>query len=365
MTEYGVTDTGFVLKDYDTILADLQAEARVRLGEDIDLSDESPLGEFLKVIAYEFQGMWEQLENTYYAGFLNSATGQSLDRVVALVGVERRAATYATGTIRFSASAAVSTAITIPAGTRVQTADRTLTFATNAAATIAVGQSYVDVAVTAVATGIDGNVAAGTTTYLYDPVAGVTTVTNPAATTGGSDIESDASLRYRAQNYAPDAAATVIAFEQRLLGLDGVLSVAIAEDTDTNAVTVTVLGGTDSEITALLNLIRPCGISVSWNRPTTDTVVVTCTVTVQDGSTASAVLENVAAALDDYLNDLGIAENVYFSEVVEAITGANGVKLVTVCSVTRGEDTINTFGSTITIADGHKAVPGTHVVTQG
>jgi uncharacterized phage protein gp47/JayE len=53
------------------------------------------------------------------------------------------------------------------------------------------------VPITASSAGIDGNVAIGTILSLGSPISGVTEVTNPAITDGGSDKETDVALRIR------------------------------------------------------------------------------------------------------------------------------------------------------------------------
>jgi Uncharacterized homolog of phage Mu protein gp47 len=67
----------------------------------------------LESVAYESALIWDLLEDLYYSGYVDFATGDSLDHLVALLGIRRKAATRAEGTVLFSRSAAGSI-VTIP-----------------------------------------------------------------------------------------------------------------------------------------------------------------------------------------------------------------------------------------------------------
>jgi len=114
MTDYGVTANGFLAKQ--------------EFGEDIDLSENSRLLRFLEIVAKREDELWQMAENAYYAGFIDFATGQNLDRLVAILGIRRKQAVKATGTVTFSRSTLATSDIVIPAGTRVATADESVVF---------------------------------------------------------------------------------------------------------------------------------------------------------------------------------------------------------------------------------------------
>jgi len=70
------------------------------------LSDRNP-GSVTRLLAEsfarEFAVLSRQLEAVYRAGFLDTATGRDLDQLVAILGLNRRDRTYATGTVVFAA----------------------------------------------------------------------------------------------------------------------------------------------------------------------------------------------------------------------------------------------------------------------
>ena len=87
---YGVTDKGFIIKPYSVILEELKLLAQRYFGEDIDLSENSRLLRFLEVLAKREDELWQLAEDVFYSGFIQFANGESLDRVVALLGIRRK-----------------------------------------------------------------------------------------------------------------------------------------------------------------------------------------------------------------------------------------------------------------------------------
>lgn len=67
------------------------------------------------------QNQEEALERVHRAAFLADATGQNLDKVVDIIGLDRQSATSATGTVKFWRESPPTNNYTIPSGIRVQT----------------------------------------------------------------------------------------------------------------------------------------------------------------------------------------------------------------------------------------------------
>ena len=91
----GLTELGYKRKTYEEILKGKVALARQFFGDDIDVSDITPLGKILRINAYDQAEAEESIELLYYAISPHTATGISLDRVCKLVGISRNAATAA------------------------------------------------------------------------------------------------------------------------------------------------------------------------------------------------------------------------------------------------------------------------------
>jgi len=89
---YGLTKDGFKRKPYTVILEEKQERAKDLFGEDIDLSERSPLGLYIQTDAWEESILWEQMEHVYYAAFIDDAEGKQLDALVKFIGLFRRPA---------------------------------------------------------------------------------------------------------------------------------------------------------------------------------------------------------------------------------------------------------------------------------
>src|SRR6185503_13197715 len=90
------------------------------------LTDRNP-GSVVRTLAESFAREYavlsRQLELVYRGAFIDTAEGRDLDQVVALVGVERRGRTFASGEVVFSRSTPSPADIFIPEGTLVSTAE--------------------------------------------------------------------------------------------------------------------------------------------------------------------------------------------------------------------------------------------------
>ncbi|HEX7182496.1 MAG TPA: baseplate J/gp47 family protein [Thermoanaerobaculia bacterium] len=164
-----------------------------------DLQTGSVIRTLSESIGLEIARLYAQLEAVYQAGFVDTATGSSLDNVVALLGVERVEGGRAQGEVEFRRVEGTRGAISIPAGTRVMTADGNVEYETVTSVTMSDGQSVIR----AVARDLEANdpLPADSLTVLPVPIAGIATVTNPAPTAIATESETDEDLRERAKNF--------------------------------------------------------------------------------------------------------------------------------------------------------------------
>ena len=162
------------------------------------------------------------------ASFLDTASGQDLDRLVFdRYGLARKPASAALGVARFSLSGGGSpvSPIVIPAGTILQTTDGKQ-FETLFSDTFITTATFVDVNVRSLLAGSTQQAGANTLTQIVSTIAGAPTtlqVTNPLATAGGNDQESDTEYRARARIfYTTLRRGTKAALEQAALAVPGV-----------------------------------------------------------------------------------------------------------------------------------------------
>lgn len=154
-----------------------------------------------EAVGREIAVVYQQINLAYAAGFIESATGSSLDHVVAILGVQRKTAEFAEGLVTFFRHPGQTGNITIPAGLPLTTVSGSLVrFVTAAERTLQDGQQRIDVPVRADDgfAGAPGQVAAGTIASMAQPVAGIDSVSNLDPTIRAAADETDAELRTRA-----------------------------------------------------------------------------------------------------------------------------------------------------------------------
>lgn len=185
----------FVDIDPGTIVPQLVQDFEDYLGVVLSAGDQRR--EFLQGFGYALTTALQTIEATGEKELLETSFGQYLDKLGALVGVERRPAAAATCTVQFTLSNAQPQAVTVPQGTRV-TPDGTLFFATTETLVIASGQTSGTVLCEATEPGAQYNgYLPGQISQLVDGVSYVATVSNTTESGGGADIEDDDSYRER------------------------------------------------------------------------------------------------------------------------------------------------------------------------
>ena len=139
---------------------------------------------------------------------VDSKFGSNLTNFLSLFGFERQQATVATGFVKFERNDPSPVNIVIPSGVILKSHISTATdgilpeFVTTSTVTLHVGETETElVPIKAKNPGSIGNVPAEAITIMsFAPVLGITSVTNPAATTNGTDQEDDNSLKTRFKN---------------------------------------------------------------------------------------------------------------------------------------------------------------------
>ena len=154
-----------------------------------------------EAISREIATVYQQINLAYLAGFIDTATGKSLDLVVAILGITRKTKDFAIGLVTFLRDTTIEGNITIPEGTQLSTSKGEATFVTTQLRTLQRGQVRIDIPVQAsdASKGQAGIVAAGAITTLSQAIAGIDKVTNFEGTILGAEDETDPALRSRAK----------------------------------------------------------------------------------------------------------------------------------------------------------------------
>lgn len=346
----------------DRIRARVNADANVGIAPNDPLYlDTTPGGfyyDITQAVIIEIDRLWDALGSEIVAASLPSyAWGVYLDEHGVTVGLVRKLAAFALGTVTFTGTPGTLIATGTQVGTQQTSADTpAIIYATTAPATIPGGGS-VDVPIQAAEAGTIGNQAALAVSLLLSPVSGVTAVSNAVAVAGGADVESDEDFRDRIliAYQGSQGSGTVNDYIGWALAYPGVghatvfplwagagtVKVVIT-DADNKPVPAGVVSGLQVRLDPVAGQglgLAPIGASVTVATPTTTAVVVAATMTLAagysiDGAASTiAVRPGVTAALLDYFKSLGTGQTVVLEAVKSRFFAVPGVIDVTAATL--------------------------------
>lgn len=314
----------------------------------------------LYALAAQVQALSAQADWVLAQSFPQTAQGSYLDSHAATRGLSRGAGRKAEGLLRFFAPEDTALDCTVPKGTVAMTASGAR-FETTEAATLAVGEGYVDVPAQAVEAGALGNVAAWTVTHMALPPVGISTCTNPTSFKGGSEEESDTALRARIlEGFArlPNGANAAY-YEREALAHTGIVAAkALGRARGLGTVDLYVAGAEGapsqevlSDLAEALSKKREIAVDLRVSAPTLKTVNVAAAIKAEDPATAKARVE---AALRGYFTGEKLGKSVYISKLLALIASVEGVEN---CRVSAP-------AADVAVAETELAVLGTLTVTE-
>lgn len=269
-----ITDTGLIVPDTSTILADVEGEFRTALGADLVTDPSTPQGALITAEVIARTGVIEN--NAALANQINPnvAGGVFLDAIWALTGGSRIAATRS---VVPGAQLLGLPGVVIPAGTQASLADGTLFESVSGVVLDGAGEATVDFQ--AVDTGPIA-VNPGALNQVVTGILGWDSITNPTAATIGRNQESDLAARMRRrstlslQNVAlPEAIISALYDTPNVLSLtfrENVTNAPIIIEGVTlapHSIYACVDGGTDTAVAEVLLANKSLG--AGWNGTTT------------------------------------------------------------------------------------------------
>lgn len=331
----------------DQMINDFQSKYKEITGNEVSLAKADPYRMIIYACSVQIYQAMQYLDRAGKQSFLKYAYGDFLDNLAALRGIKRLAATAANATIKFTTDTEKSSAISIPAGTRV-TPGNEVYFYTTEYAEIPAGKTEVEVDAKCTETGTTGNgYRAGEINILVDILPFIQTVSNTALSQGGSNVESDSDLADRiylaASSYSVAGPADAYAYWVKSVN-SKICDVKVSSPEPVHVDIRFILE--DGEIPED-SLIRQVEDFISDNdiRPLTDKVTVKAPDIVEsslslsyfinesDRSSAATIRQNVNNAIEEYViwqkSKIGrdINPSYLVNKVIEA--GAKRVEITT------------------------------------
>ena len=267
----------FIDIDLDTHLAEAVATYEAATGKTLVPTDVEYL--ILQSLAYRETLLRAAIQSAAEQNLVDFATNSVLDYLADLVGVERLSSSSATCTLKFTLVGGHG-AVIIPAGTRVKSTDGLVTFQTLADESISALIDEVELTGEALTPGTGSNgYSLGSISVLIDALAFVSTVENIDIPAGGSETESDESLRVRIK-LAPSIFSTAgsrDAYKFHALSANSnLIDVAVLGPPSTTPGTVEIYPLMEDGTTTPAQILAAVENAVSGEkvRPLTDTVIV-------------------------------------------------------------------------------------------
>jgi len=337
------------LQNFSTMVENMAAAVQGACSSLIDLTVGSVLRAVLEATASVALWLQYMVLQVLSMTRLATSTGSDVDSWVGDFGMTRLPAAGASGMVVMTSFNPSAQASTVPTGAIVRTSDGTQSFAVTGGPYVRTQEeASISVPVVATVAGTSGNIQAGLASVLGTAIAGIDTVTNPSAFTGGSAAETDAALRTRFISFMNTRAqATEQALGYAISSVQQGLTFAITENVTAAGtslpgyVQVVVDDGSGSpeaallqSIAAAIDLVRPVGVTVNVSGPVLQAASITVSIT-SDGSVTSSSLQTlISDALTTYINGLSVGQILRYSRIAglcydasSAVTNVQDVQL--------------------------------------
>lgn len=355
-----ITALGFERPTYDDLLQAQISRCKKQFGEDIDTSEASVLGKYIRIVVYDLAQAYEDLESTYYARFPNTSSGINLDRLCPYAGITRNPATAAMRKVEVigAANALIKMGFLFSA----DNTETEITYYTVDDLTLdSKGRGEINVICTEL--GTIGNVELGTITKITNPSVDVDSVTDIEVIAIGEAAESDYKLRKRwLQAIGGGGSGTAASIRSEIYRIQNVESVTVIENdsdyTDSQgrpphsfeAYVFAPLVG-DTEIAKAIFRKKPIGIksygnaaaaflddydieqTVNFTRSTEIEIRVNVEIRVNNDFEGIVGKDKIAERISDYVMNLGNGEDVYrtkFYSFVHSVAGVVEVPSITI-----------------------------------
>lgn len=361
MSSYGVVPTGFAVKSLHNVMTEIEEAQRALINPGLNQKATGIIGQLNGIFSKQVHEGWEVAHGIYRTIDVDSAEGEALDLLCALVGIKRLPATHSSAVLTLT----LAENTTVPLGRVVSTAGNPdARWITKAAVTSTDAGTYTVLA-EAQNTGEQIGLT-GTLTVIETPVSGWTAVTNATDAQVGRQRENDTQLRQRrAQSLATQGTGTMGALQAKLRALSNVLEVRIIENDDDvmidgipphafEAIVRATSPSNETVENAIAQVIwdnKPLGIrahgsdsgeaidingdihEIAFTYPDAVRILVEVTVEVDERFFPEDGEEQIQAALAAYGDTLNSGDDVVLTRLYAPVYGVSGVTNVTVIEI--------------------------------
>ena len=275
-----------------------------------DLATGSVVRTMIESVAFELATLYQHLANVYDSAYVGTATGPSLEKVVALVGVRRLPAGRPIAKLRMERRAGTPGRVTVPVGTAVTNASGAR-YLTQEEIVLEPGEASRDVVAFA-ETPATPEVEAGGLDRPEISIAGIDKVFNPQAAVRLAVDETDEQLRRRAQGALTGSGrGTLDALRFHLLSMEEVKDVTLTEAPDGRwgEVRADIAYAVDTDaakqaVAERIRMVKPAGVLVLPGVAARRQIAVRVALTLTGAGVAAPELAEIVAGVGERLGKL-------------------------------------------------------------
>jgi uncharacterized phage protein gp47/JayE len=313
----------------DSLLTDL-GDSRGGRNPLTDTTEGSVVRTLVEAFSRELAVAYAQLDRVYELGYIDTAQGDALDNVVALLGVIRRRGGRVEGSVTFSRNEAAPDTIVIPAGTQVAGLKQPLVETTDGVV-IPRGGTEATAPVRSVDPAVKA-VPANALNVLPRPILGVEAVANRLDLVPRTVDETDQELKERAKLVARVAnLGTPQSILEALRAL-GLTRVEVEEPNDRPGIIRVTVGdpGYDDDlelqkqVRRIVDETRPAGVHVELQGVVWAYVAVKATLILDKDyreDEKKGIEGELRGGIARYVTGLGVGETIRNAKVVNVLTG--------------------------------------------
>ena len=323
------------MKSYEEIYNSMKEKYTELTG--ITPCEESDISLRMRILSGELYSALANAEWLKRQMFPDTAEGEYLEKHANDRGLQRRAASAATGEVTFYLKEALEFPVAVDKGTVVGTqGENPQRFETLESCAIEAGETSVSARVKALREGREGNVLRETVNVLITPPAYIDSVINDLHFTGGADEESDQSLRERIiESFVNVSNGTNCAYYRNVaMQVEGVASASVVPRARGAGTVDIYIASQNTEASQeqvekaqkLLSELREVNVDVKVIKAEARNVILVPDIVVRDGFEFEDVRRECEEILHDYVSTRGVGGKVLLTEVGELLYHVEGVK---------------------------------------
>lgn len=315
----------FEIKTQDKFLQELKNTYENLYGGTLSDVSGTFVGDNLAANAVEFEKASIEMNLMMEAAFAQTAWGDYLTMRAAEHGIDRKEAVRAQGTVTVIGNGMVN------AGTLFAT-ENGITF--EAVKSILVEQQG-EIPIIAVDAGTSGNVGAGTITKIPVTIAGISSVTNAAATTDGYNAETDEALLTRLYFHVrkPITSGNANQYEEWALSVEGVGKAKVKPLWNGNGTVKVIITDTKynpasdvliKKVADYIENVRPIGATVTVTTPNIKECTVSAAVSIASGY-EDDYKSALQTAIEKYMQKAFLENHVSLARIGKAMLDSGAV----------------------------------------